>query len=121
MIVDVHVHACSGTPGHGYVSPKLRKSLTIRFARWALGIPGDDDDALERGMEAYLARTVAESPLDAAVILALDAVHDADGRRDDENTHLYVGNDYVAGLVRKHPKMLFGASVHPYRRDAVAD
>ncbi len=122
MIVDCHVHACAATPGHGHVSARLRKSLTFRFAKWRLGISGADDEALERGMEARLAEAVASAPpLDAAVVLAFDAVYDEDGTRDDARTHLYVGNDYAAELARKYPKMLFGASVHPYRRDAVAE
>jgi predicted TIM-barrel fold metal-dependent hydrolase len=61
------------------------------------------------------------SELDAAVILAFDAVYDENGRLDDARTHLHVTNDYVKELTDRHPKMLFGASVHPYRRDAVAE
>src|SRR5207302_1718005 len=60
--------------------------------------------------------------IDAAVILAFDAVHDREGRLDAANTHLYVTNDYVIELCRRYPgKMRFGASVHPYRKDAVAE
>jgi predicted TIM-barrel fold metal-dependent hydrolase len=59
--------------------------------------------------------------LDAAVVLAFDAVHDEDGRLDEANTHLYVTNDYVADLVPNHAKFLFGASIHPYRKDALAE
>src|SRR6185312_14728454 len=36
-------------------------------------------------------------------------------------THLYVSNDYVIELAKRHRKVLFGASVHPYRKDAVAE
>src|SRR5262249_20638798 len=43
------------------------------------------------------------------------------GQRDDARTHLYVKNDYVAALARQHRELLFGASVHPYRKDAVAE
>jgi predicted TIM-barrel fold metal-dependent hydrolase len=32
-----------------------------------------------------------------------------------------VTNDYAAELSRRHPKLLFGASIHPYRPDAVAE
>jgi predicted TIM-barrel fold metal-dependent hydrolase len=32
-----------------------------------------------------------------------------------------VTNDYAADLARRYPKLLFGASVHPYRADAVAE
>lgn len=55
------------------------------------------------------------------MVLAFDAVHDADGRLDQANTHLYVTNDYVMDLAQNHPKVLFGASVHPYRKDALAE
>jgi len=34
---------------------------------------------------------------------------------------LYVKNDYVIELAKQHPKVLFAASVHPYRKDAVAE
>jgi predicted TIM-barrel fold metal-dependent hydrolase len=40
---------------------------------------------------------------------------------DVERTHSHVTNDYVIDLCRRHPKMLFGASVHPFRTDAVAE
>src|SRR5262249_38969794 len=43
--------------------------------------------------------------IDAAVVLAFDAVHDGDGRLDAENTHLYVTNDYASELTRDHPKL----------------
>jgi uncharacterized protein len=70
-----------------------------------------------------LFRTLDETPeLDAAVVLAFDAVHRAaDGSLDRENTHLHVTNDYVIALAAAHRKILFGASIHPYRRDAVAE
>ena len=38
-----------------------------------------------------------------------------------EATHLYTPNKFVRGLTKGHPKALFGASVHPYRRDAVQE
>jgi predicted TIM-barrel fold metal-dependent hydrolase len=89
--------------------------------RWRLGIKGYDG-ATERQLEAKLVETVDETTrLDAVVVLAFDAVHDVDGRLDEAKTHFYVTNDYVIELARRHPKVLFGASVHPYRKDAVAE
>ena len=67
MIVDCHVHACATTPDHGSLSPRLRKSLTFRFTRWRLGIAGDDDETMERGMEAKLVETVATARPDDAL------------------------------------------------------
>ena len=121
MILDLHVHVSALTPGHGCMSGRLLNSLPFRFMRWRLGIPGTDA-ATERAIAVKLAETIDGTPtLDAAVILAFDAVYDRDGRMDEANTHLYVTNDYVIELCKANPKMLFGASVHPYRKDAVAE
>ena len=122
MIIDCHVHAVADTPGHGRISAKLRRSLTFRFLRWKLGIRNSKGEAFEREAEAKLINTInSAAPLDAAVVLAFDAVYDRDGKLDEANTHLHVTNDYVADLAERHPKILFAASVHPYRKDAVAE
>jgi predicted TIM-barrel fold metal-dependent hydrolase len=90
--------------------------------RWRLGLPGDNGELLERAVEAKLMETIDGTPgLDKAVVLAFDAVYDRDGNFDTGNTHLYVTNDYAWELTQRHPKLLFGASVHPYRMDAVAE
>ncbi|HWE03654.1 MAG TPA: amidohydrolase family protein [Tepidisphaeraceae bacterium] len=121
MILDVHVHISATTPDHGSMSPRLLKSVPFRFMRWKFGIKGADE-AAERALEKTLADTIAGAgKLDAAVVLAFDAVHDQEGRKDDANTHLYVTNDYVIELAARHKNMLFGCSVHPYRKDAVAE
>jgi len=123
MKIDVHVHIIANTPGHGKVSSYLRKRPNIILSRLRLGIPlTGPDDKVEQAFEHCLVRTINQTPeLDAAVGLAFDAVYTEEGRRDDANTHLYVANEYAAGLARAHPKILFGASVHPYRADAVAE
>jgi uncharacterized protein len=121
MLIDLHVHVSALTPGHGCMSDRLLKSIPFRFMRWRLGVQGSDA-ATERAIAELLARTIdGTEKLDAAVILAFDAVYDKKGRFDDANTHLYVTNDYAIELCRGNPKMLFGASVHPYRTDAVAE
>jgi predicted TIM-barrel fold metal-dependent hydrolase len=121
MVIDCHVHVLALTPAHGSTSPHLLGTLPFRFMRWRLGIPGDDE-ATERALEAKLVATIDENTkLDAAAVLAFDAVHDRDGRLDEANTHLYVKNDYVIELAKRHAKIRFAASVHPYRKDAVAE
>jgi len=122
MIVDCHVHVSADTPEHGFLSPRVRDSLLFRFMRWRLGLTWEDGAAAEGDVAAKLAATIAGTEqLDAAVILAFDAVYDSDGRFDRERTHFYVTNDYVAELAAKHPKMLFGASVNPYRQNSLAE
>lgn len=121
MILDCHVHISAFTPGHGRMSAKLMNSVAFRFMRWRLGMVGSDERT-ERELERTLVEKIEETEkLDAAIVLAFDAVHDLDGRFDEANTHLYVTNDYVIELAARHRNVLFGASVHPYRKDAVAE
>ncbi len=122
MIIDCHVHAIAATPGHGQLSDYLLRQWNIRLLRWRMGVSSRDAQTLETQAEARLMETInATSGLDAVVILAFDAVYDRDGNRDEANTHLYVANDYVSELAARNSKVLFGASVHPYRKDAVAE
>lgn len=103
------------------MSRRLLRSIPFRFMRWRLGIKGEDAES-DRQLEASLVDHIEKTEkLDAAVVLAFDAVYDREGNPDAARTHLYVSNDYVIELSRKHRKVLFGASVHPYRKDAVAE
>ena len=122
MVIDCHVHVSAFTPGHGSMSPRLLEQPAVPLHALA----ARDRRATTRrpsgpSRQARPTRIDETEQLDAAVVLAFDAVYDRDGRLDCANTHLYVTNDYVIELCRRHPKMLFGASVHPYRKDAVAE
>src|SRR6266849_1343608 len=106
MIIDCHVHVIATATGHGSLSARLRKSLTVRFIRWRLGIPDGEGELFDRLTESKLVETIHGAELlDAAVVLAFDAVYDREGRLDAANTHLYVTNDYVAELADRHPKV----------------
>ena len=127
--IDCHVHVSAFTAGRGRMSPHVLRTLPFRFMRWRLGFTGADATTEEQ-VATRMAHAIAEARatdaggapvLDAAVVLAFDAVYTHDGRVDEANTHLHVENDYAAELARRIPGALFGASVHPYRRDAVAE
>src|SRR5205823_1395241 len=94
-------------------------TLPFRFMRWRLGLRGTDRQT-ECDLEAKLTELIDKTPeIDAVVVLAFDAVYDDAGDLDAVNTHLFVTNNYVMDLVRRDPRrMRFGASVHPYRKDA---
>jgi uncharacterized protein len=123
VIVDCHVHALAVTPGHGRLSGYLRKRPNVLLSRIRLGVSlFGSDEKIEHDFETRLVETINGTPeLDAAVVLAFDGVYTEDGRYDEANTHLMVTNDYAADLARRYPKLLFGASVHPYRPDAVRE
>jgi len=67
-----------------------------------------------------LADLVAASELDRVVLLALDRVYRKDGSIDVKRTRFHVPNRFVFDHCRRHPdRFLLGASVHPYRNDAL--
>jgi len=121
MILDCHVHVSAFDPNHGLMSKRMLGSLPFAFMRWHFGLKGTDQET-ERQIEKLLVSSIDGAiELDKAVVLAFDAVYDLDGNIDLPSTHLYVTNDYVIELTSRHPKILFAASVHPYRKDAVAE
>jgi predicted TIM-barrel fold metal-dependent hydrolase len=65
--------------------------------------------------EHILGALNASTTVNKGVFLALDATYSEDGRRLEEESHFIVSNDYVRELAATHPKVLFGASVHPNR------
>jgi len=121
MVIDCHVHLSATTPGRGVMSEKLLRSPQFKFLRWKFGLD-PAGEAFDSGIERTLVEQINEAvELDAAVVLAFDAVYATDGQRDDRQTHLYISNDAVADLASRNPKVLFGASVHPYRKDAIQE
>ena len=121
MRIDCHVHISALSPENGMMSQRILRSIPFRFIQWRLETPVENDES-EKKLETKLANTIIETDaLDAAVVMAFDAVYDLDGNIDLGNTHLYVKNDYAIEVCKRNPKMLFAASVHPYRKDAVAE
>ncbi len=103
------------------MSTRLLKSFPFRFLRWNFSL-GEPDETTDAKLESLLVSQLDDCPeLDAAVVLAFDAVYDRQGTRLDADTHLFVENDYVIDLAGRHRKILFGASIHPYRKDAIAE
>ena len=122
MNYDLHVHL-AGTERErcgNYLSPRLGPTFRYLLRRLgleaeALQTPGGDER-----LRDLLLRWIAESSLDRVVVLALDGVYRRDGTLDLASTLLMTGNDYVAALASRDARVLFGASIHPYRRDALA-
>jgi predicted TIM-barrel fold metal-dependent hydrolase len=123
--------ATSGGPEFdSFISPRLRRGLVGRLLQGLLGFGWRrrDPQELDRELENWYAQhLLAPGPVDRVVLLAFDAYHDRDGRRPpvpSARSHLgsdmYTSNTLIRELCRRHPdRFLFGASVHPYRPNAI--
>jgi predicted TIM-barrel fold metal-dependent hydrolase len=123
-ILDLHCHTAGiGAGGSGcFVSEELRKSYKFRLYLKAFGVT--EDDLRTRGDRLIIDRisgsVAASQRVNCAVILALDGAVDQNGELDRARTEIYVPNDFVAAEVAKHSNLRWGASVNPYRPDALA-
>jgi len=122
MTYDVHVHivqmGCHPATDRILLS---RTNWYIRMFLRQLGITRDMLRCLQANERICqnVADWIAASSIDRAVVLAMDGVYDLDGRPDPGHTRWVTDNDFVADLAERNASVLFGASVHPYRCDAL--
>lgn len=122
-IIDIHCHTAGiGAGGSGcFVSPAMRKNWRYRIYLKSFGVT---ERELEREGDSLilqrLSRTLADShSVKAAVVLAMDGVIDENGELDRSRTEVYIPNDFLARETKRYPNLLFGASINPYRKDAI--
>lgn len=122
-IIDIHCHAAGiGAGGSGcFVSEAMRRSWRYHIYLKAFRVT--EAELLREGDGLILCRLseqLAQSRrVDAAVILAMDGVVGDDGGLNAAGTEVYIPNRFVAEETRRYSNLLFGASVNPYRRDAL--
>jgi hypothetical protein len=122
-IVDIHCHVAGLGAGNSgcFVSSRLRHSW--RFAIYLRSFGVSERELLAQGdnlVADRLSQSLAKSQLvQQAVVLALDGVVGSDGLLDTNRTEVYVPNEFVAQAAARHTNLLFGASVNPYRTDAL--
>ncbi len=122
-IIDMHVHVAGVGAGDSgcYVSAELRKNW--RYKTYLRSFNVTEKDLLSHG-DAIVFKRVSEridesKSIKAAVVLALDGVVDKNGELDLSRTETYVPNEFVAIETAKYSNLLYGASVNPYRHDAL--
>lgn len=121
---DMHCHTAGLGAGNSgcFVSNELRGSYKLRFYLKSFGVT--ESEIMREGDALVLTRLserLAESHhVGRAVVLALDGVIDANGNLDRTRTEIYIPNEFLAAEIPKHPNLLWGASINPYRRDALA-
>jgi predicted TIM-barrel fold metal-dependent hydrolase len=122
--LDVHVHVMGvGTGGTGcWMHDEMQSSIQARAGLWNLRLSLRQPD-LDQAYVAYLLSRIERAGfLKQVVVLAQDYTHTERGERDTAHTPFYTPNDYVAQLAREPAsggRFLFGASIHPYRPDAL--
>lgn len=79
------------------------------------------DGALDDRFAENLASQVAQSSLDAVVVLAQDEPYDSKGQVMGDEAQFYVPNAYVASLAQKYKEFIPACSIHPGRADAMEE
>ena len=122
-IVDMHCHIAGiGAGGSGcFVSPRMRNNWRFNIYLHSFGVTQKElSDKGDRIVADRISESLANSKyVRKAVLLALDGVIGPNGQLDTNRTEVYVPNEFVADMVAQHTNLLFGASVNPYRPDAL--
>jgi len=123
-IVDLHCHIAGiGAGGSGcYVAPQMLNNWRFKIYLHSFGV--SQKELVEKGdglVGDRISALLAQSKyVRQAVVLALDGVVDANGNLDTNRTVVCVPDEFVAAVCAQHTNLLFGASVNPYRPDALA-
>ena len=122
--VDMHVHVLgNGMSGSGcQITPRWWQRPFLDLMAADVGLKtSPEDPALDQLYVERLLGWLQESTLGQAVILASDDLYDETGHRFPGLSGLFVPNDYVLELSRRHPEFLPAVSIHPARSDAIAE
>ena len=122
-ILDMHCHTAGiGSGGSGcFVSPKMRDNWRFNIYLRSFGVTRKEiEEKGDRVIVDRISESVAKSQwVNQAVLLALDGVVDARGQLDTNRTEVYIPNEFIAEMTAQHTNLLFGASINPYRTDAL--
>lgn len=123
-IVDLHVHTAGmGAGGSGcFISRDLQQSYKFDLYLKAFGVTREE---VTREGDALVIRRISEklstgTHVGIGVVLALDGIIDAHGELDREATEILIPDEFVARETSKYTNLWFGASINPYRKDALA-
>ena len=121
--IDVHVHTAGIGEGDSgiYISQEMLQSWKFLFYIRAFGVT---HTLLETYGDQIVLKKIAEQVHESkqvhrAVVLAMDGVMGPDGRLDQSRTQIFVPNEFLIRELPKYEELLFGASVNPYRKDAL--
>jgi mannonate dehydratase len=126
LVWDLHVHMV-GAPESGngcWVNPDMRSHLhpvmRLQFESYVASSGITDVETADRDfLDRLLALQRHANPDGRIVLLAFDYRYDERGETVPEGSVFYVPTRYVLELAEAHPELEAGASIHPYRADAL--
>lgn len=127
-VLDAHVHlAGTGQNGSGcFVGERLSsKTNPVELLKYSIyqEASGVTDEALceEQWVGRLSGLMRGQEKHGRALVLAFDMFHGEDGKPDRARSEFYTPDRYVLQVAKAHPDLFVaGASIHPYRPDAVA-
>jgi len=127
-LVDYHTHIIGlGTDKSGaFVSPRTNDWFSLERWKFLVYTSASGIKNLAQADQEYVARLarLARSSLRGGKyrILAFDKHYKPDGTVDLDKTNFYIPNEYIFRLTEQYPDIFLPViSVHPYRRDALAE
>ncbi len=119
----MHTHVACLEEGDNecYMSPEFQDSF--KFGIYLSSFGTSLEEIREKGsvvtVENLYQAIKSSKYTKRAVVLALDAVYDKGGVWNKELTPIKVSNKFVYENIKDKPELIFGASVHPFRKDAL--
>ncbi len=116
-VIDIHIHI--GGPGDSGSGCRMsdRFIFSPAFVAMLIALKASPFEVKDEKIEEIIVGAIdASRKIDYAVLLALDGVF-RDGEYIEDESHLVVPNDHVIRIAQNNPRILFGASVHPYREE----
>lgn len=115
-IIDIHVHI--GGPGDSSSGCRMSHDfiLSPAFAAMLIALKASVFDLRDEKIREIILDAINSSKnTDYAVLLAIDGVF-KNGNYIESESHLVTPNDYIIEIAKANERVLFGASVHPYRK-----
>lgn len=123
-LIDIHTHiACKSKANGCYLNENFIKHWKYKVYLKSMGV--SQKELEEEGDEIIpqkLSELISQSQFVAkAVVLALDGFYNTDGSLDLAKTQVLVANNFVLQQTKKFTNLLYAASIHPFRTDALAE
>ena len=122
-LLDMHVHVAGlGSGSNCFIAPELVKSWKYWFYLRGFDVTQEE---LQKFGDAHIVKKISEKVsrskfTSKAVVLALDGIINDQGKLAKSHTQVYVPDEFVSQEVKKYDNLLYGASINPYRKDAIA-